>query len=102
MRDPVKLPSSGVILDRATIKISLLDKEEDPYNRQPLKESELIDLPELKKEIEDWITVQIDVLKKSRAQDVFRKKALANIKSNNAMIEEEEEDPSTLFQGRKQ
>ena len=38
-------------MDRATIKMSLLDKEEDPYNRQPLKEKDLIDLPELKKEI---------------------------------------------------
>jgi ubiquitin conjugation factor E4 B len=48
MRDPVKLPTSGVIVDRATIKMALLDKEEDPYNRKPLKEKDLIDLPDLK------------------------------------------------------
>jgi len=33
MKDPVKLPGSGVIVDRASIKTSLLDKEIDPFSR---------------------------------------------------------------------
>lgn len=47
MKDPVKLPS-GHILDRVTIHRHLLTDERDPFTRNPLKESELILLSELK------------------------------------------------------
>ncbi len=33
MKDPVKLPGSGCIVDKSSIKTSLLDKEIDPFNR---------------------------------------------------------------------
>ena len=36
MRDPVRLPSSRAILDRATIKSHLLSDAKDPFNRVPL------------------------------------------------------------------
>jgi ubiquitin conjugation factor E4 B len=36
MKDPVRLPSSGAILDRATIKSHLLSDAKDPFNRVPL------------------------------------------------------------------
>ncbi len=36
MRDPVMLPSSKTILDRATIKSHLLSDSKDPFNRSPL------------------------------------------------------------------
>jgi ubiquitin conjugation factor E4 B len=42
MKDPVLLPSSRSIVDRVAIHRSLLSVEQDPFNRQPLKESELI------------------------------------------------------------
>ena len=53
MNDPVKLPSDMVV-DRASIKMALLDKEEDPWTRKPLKEKDLIEMPEFKKEIDNW------------------------------------------------
>ena len=42
MEDPVKLPSSGVVVDRVTIKSHLLLKANDPYNRTPLKIEDVI------------------------------------------------------------
>lgn len=57
MNDPVKLPSD-MIVDRASIKMALLDKEEDPWTRKPLKEKDLIEMPEFKKEIDDWKRIQ--------------------------------------------
>ena len=52
MKDPVKLPSSGKIVDRITIKKHLLNDKSDPYNRDYLVEGMLIPLPELKFQIE--------------------------------------------------
>lgn len=42
MRDPVRLPSSKTILDRATIKSHLLSDSKDPFNRAPLTIEEVI------------------------------------------------------------
>lgn len=36
MRDPVILPTSGKIMDRAVITRHLLNSDTDPFNRQPL------------------------------------------------------------------
>lgn len=36
MRDPVVLPTSGKIMDRAVITRHLLNSDTDPFNRQPL------------------------------------------------------------------
>ena len=55
MREPVKLPSSGIICDFKNIKQHLLNGEIDPYTRAPLKISDVIELPELKARIERWI-----------------------------------------------
>eukprot|EP01122_Echinamoeba_exundans_P013130 TRINITY_DN5679_c0_g1_i1.p1 TRINITY_DN5679_c0_g1~~TRINITY_DN5679_c0_g1_i1.p1 ORF type:complete len:1180 (+),score=276.71 TRINITY_DN5679_c0_g1_i1:327-3866(+) len=55
MRDPVKLPSSGQIVDRSTIERHLLSDPSDPFNRQPLTKDQLIPLPELKNRISDFI-----------------------------------------------
>ena len=51
MTDPVKLPSSGIIVDRLTIKKHLANDKTDPFNRKPLEEIELIEMPELKLKI---------------------------------------------------
>lgn len=37
MKDPVTLPSSRAVVDRATIKSHLLSDPKDPFNRSPLK-----------------------------------------------------------------
>ena len=46
MENPVKLPTSGQIVDRTTIARQLLSAPMDPFNRQPLT------LDQNKKEIE--------------------------------------------------
>lgn len=48
MQDPVKLPQSGVILDKKTIKQHLIDDPTDPFNRTPLDISQVIEMKELK------------------------------------------------------
>ena len=55
MRDPVKLPSSGQIVDRQTIARHLLSDQNDPFNRAPLSLDKVIPQPELKAEIEQWM-----------------------------------------------
>ncbi|KAL4505185.1 hypothetical protein ABPG72_016252 [Tetrahymena utriculariae] len=54
LNDPVKLPTSHQNVERSMIKKALLDNEIDPFNRQPLKRDQLIELPELKKKLDEW------------------------------------------------
>ncbi|KAI6166622.1 ubiquitin elongating factor core-domain-containing protein [Pisolithus thermaeus] len=56
MRDPVTLPSSHVVIDRATIKSHLLSDAKDPFNRSPLSFSEVLPNPELKARIDAFVT----------------------------------------------
>ncbi|KAF9327784.1 hypothetical protein BGZ91_001308 [Linnemannia elongata] len=44
MEDPVLLPTSNMSIDRSTIKSHLLSDTTDPFNRMPLKISEVIDI----------------------------------------------------------
>ncbi|EAU86067.1 ubiquitin conjugation factor E4 [Coprinopsis cinerea okayama7 len=55
MRDPVRLPSSKTVIDRATIKSHLLSDSKDPFNRAPLAIEDVIPEPELKAKIEAFI-----------------------------------------------
>ncbi|CAO1628196.1 unnamed protein product [Jaminaea pallidilutea] len=55
MRNPVKLPTSGAIIDLSTIKSHLLSDPTDPFNRAPLQLSEVQPADELRQEIEAWI-----------------------------------------------
>uniref|UniRef100_A0A667X222 Ubiquitin conjugation factor E4 B n=1 Tax=Myripristis murdjan TaxID=586833 RepID=A0A667X222_9TELE len=54
MTDPVILPS-GNIMDRSIILRHLLNSPTDPFNRQPLTESMLESVPELKERIQAWM-----------------------------------------------
>lgn len=54
MEDPVRLPTSGHILDRSVIMQHLLNDKHDPFSRQPLTEEMLEPQPELKAKIEAW------------------------------------------------
>lgn len=58
MVDPVKLPASNMIFDRATIQAHLLNDPHDPFNRQPLAIEEVESMIELKAEIESFIKSQ--------------------------------------------
>jgi ubiquitin conjugation factor E4 B len=42
MRDPVILPSSKAVVDRATIKSHLLSDAKDPFNRVPLSIEQVV------------------------------------------------------------
>jgi len=55
MTDPVMLPSSKKIMDRKHVEKHLLSDDHDPFNRSPLKASDLIPQPELKQQIEAWV-----------------------------------------------
>lgn len=55
MKDPVRLPTSGNIVDRATIAQHLLNDEKDPFNRKPLTIEQVEPVPELKARINEWL-----------------------------------------------
>ncbi|KAJ2747151.1 Ubiquitin conjugation factor E4 [Coemansia sp. BCRC 34301] len=52
--DPVRLPTSGNIMDLSAIKGQLLSDPRDPFNRAPLTIDMLEPMPELKEEIRKW------------------------------------------------
>ena len=54
MTDPVTLPGSGQVVDRATIRRHLLGDRTDPFSRSPLDESMLVPADELRRSIEKW------------------------------------------------
>lgn len=58
MRDPVRLPN-GSVCDRTTIRRHLMSQPTNPFTREPLDESQLVSVPELKAEIEAWLQQQI-------------------------------------------
>lgn len=58
MRDPVRLPTSQNIVDRATIYQHLLNDEKDPFNRKPLTVSMLEPCIDLKERIDSWLVEQ--------------------------------------------
>ena len=51
MENPVKLPTSGQIVDRTTIARQLLSAPMDPFNRQPLTLDQVIPLPDMKESL---------------------------------------------------
>ncbi|GAA5817498.1 hypothetical protein MFLAVUS_011046 [Mucor flavus] len=54
MEDPVLLPTSGVIVDRGTIRTHLLGDTRDPFNRTPLSMDMVQSAVELKEQIIAW------------------------------------------------
>lgn len=58
MRDPVIMPTSGTIVDRATILRHLLTDPIDPFNRKPLTPDMLEPAVELKAKIDAWLKEQ--------------------------------------------
>jgi ubiquitin conjugation factor E4 B len=58
MRDPVRLPTSDTVMDRATIMRHLLSDARDPINRQPLTPDMLQPDEDLKGRIREWVAAQ--------------------------------------------
>ena len=54
MLDPVRLPDSGIVVDRATIERHLLETATDPYSRTDLSADDVVPDRELKARIEAW------------------------------------------------
>ena len=55
MKDPVILPTSGTVIDRATIRQHLLNDPHDPFNREPLSIDMVKPATELKERMAKWI-----------------------------------------------
>ncbi|KAJ2508710.1 Ubiquitin conjugation factor E4, partial [Coemansia sp. RSA 1939] len=69
MTDPVRLPTSGNVMDRAAIKGQLLSDPRDPFNRAPLTADMLVPLPDLRSEIQDWRDAKLADYYESLRQD---------------------------------
>ncbi|KAL1722762.1 ubiquitin elongating factor core-domain-containing protein [Schizophyllum commune] len=69
MRDPVMLPSSRTIIDRPTIKSHLLSDSKDPFNRMPLTIEDVIEQPELKARIENFLSERRNKAKAPKASE---------------------------------
>jgi ubiquitin conjugation factor E4 B len=54
MDDPVLLPGSGTVVDRATIEQHLLNSHTDPFSRAQLTIEMVVPQPELKQRIQAW------------------------------------------------
>jgi len=54
LKDPVKLPSSGIIVERKTAEENIKQRGKDLLDDTPLQISELIEMPELKLEAHEW------------------------------------------------
>lgn len=54
MDDPVLLPTSNHVMDRAAIARHLLSDPRDPFNREPLSIEQLQPLPDLKRRIDEY------------------------------------------------
>ena len=55
MKDPVRLPNSGQIVDRPTIARHILSDQNDPFTRSPLTLDMVIPETELKSRIQSWM-----------------------------------------------
>jgi len=54
MEDPVKLPSSNIILDRNTIETHLMSDPSDPFNRTKLSIDMVVPCDDLKEKILEY------------------------------------------------
>lgn len=55
MVDPVILPTSNNVVDRATIQQHLLNDPTDPFNRKPLSIDDVVPAEELKQKMKAWL-----------------------------------------------
>lgn len=55
MREPVVLATSNTRVDRATATMILINDPHDPFTREPMKEADIRDDPDLKARIELWL-----------------------------------------------
>lgn len=68
MTDPVRLPDSGIVVDRVTIERHLLSNGTDPYSRTALDIKDVVAEPDLRARIEAWQAGQGSSWEESREQ----------------------------------
>lgn len=66
MKDPVIVPITKSVCDRATIERHLLSNETCPFSRQPLKVEDLVSDVELKRRIDEWVKLKKDESRRSK------------------------------------
>merc|ERR1712080_421197 len=59
MTDPVRLPSSGQVVDRSTIARHLLSDQSDPFNRAPLTMDQVEPETDLRQRVEEWMATRM-------------------------------------------
>ena len=93
MTYPVKLPNSGIIVDLSAIKQHLtLNGEYDPFNRQKLTLSDLIELPELKIRIKNWLDEKKKAyMAKLKAQQKLKESKIDEYSDSENQKDQEEE-----------
>lgn len=77
-QDPVQLPQSRQLVDRATINRQLLNKKVDPFSNTPLTAEQLIEQPELKARIEAWIAERKQAWRDTKAAEAKAAEAAAD------------------------
>ncbi len=70
MTDPVRLPTSGTIMDRQHIARALLDNPQDPFSRQPLTAAQLEPEVDLKARIDAYVAEKRAAAKATAARKV--------------------------------
>ena len=78
VQDPVQLPQSRQLVDRATINRQLLNKKVDPFSNTPLTAEQLIEQPELKARIEAWIEERKKAWRETKAAEATAAEAAAD------------------------
>ena len=71
MDDPVRLPSSAMVVDRATIRQHLLNSKTDPFNRSALSFDEVQPLPGLRRGIACEVAEKLAALDLREVRDVL-------------------------------
>ncbi|CAD8073532.1 unnamed protein product [Paramecium primaurelia] len=102
MRDPVLLPQSKEIMDRKVIVTALLEKKQDPFTATPLDTKDLIPQPELKKEIEIWLT-EIKRQRDLKVQEAQKNKIQTEIQfqQSQSFNLQDDEDDLKVYKGNK-
>jgi len=94
MKDPVRLPASGVVVERSTIARHLLSDQSDPFNRAPLTMDMVEPDLELKERVDNWIKarrrgedIEMEEEETGNAEPEKKKEKLEEVKLESMEVE---------------
>ena len=91
MKDPVKLRTSDIIVDRKAIEKQMtISGEFDPYNRKTMTKADLIPQTELKAKIKAWMNDKMKIYYQKYGKS--KKKQINRLKNSNNDVYEAEDD----------